>query len=161
MLNQMDQAAFTTALGDVFEATPAIASQVWHQRPFPTVRALHRHMLEQVESMALADQLALIRAHPDLGARVKMAAASVQEQVGAGLDQLSPEEYNRLLRLNQDYRTKFQFPFIMAVAGQTKESILNAFTQRLENSETTEIQQALREIGQIAWFRLQAWVIEP
>lgn len=157
----MDQAAFTAALGEVFEDTPAIAAQVWHQRPFATLEALHRQMLEQVEALPPEAQLALIRAHPDLGARVKMAEASVQEQAGAGLNQLTPEECDRILRLNQDYRTKFQFPFIMAVSGQTKESILNTFAQRLENSTAVETQRALQEIGQIAWFRLQAWVTEP
>lgn len=161
MLNQMDQAAFTAALGEVFEETPAIAAQAWHHRPFATLEALHHCMLKQVEAMPSSEQLALIRAHPDLGARVQMADASVQEQAGAGLDQLTPEEYSYLLHLNQDYRTKFQFPFIMAVAGQTKKSILDAFACRLENSPPAETQQALREIGQIAWFRLQAWVIEP
>lgn len=160
-LNQMDQPAFTAALGSVFEDTPAIAHTAWHQRPFPTIKSLHDCMIEIVQSMSLADQLVLINAHPDLGSRVQMAVASLQEQSGAGLDRLTPEEYSRFQTLNQTYRTKFGFPFIMAVAGQTKEQILTAFTQRLDHAKSTEIQQALQEIGKIAGLRLKAWVNEP
>lgn len=160
-LNQMDQAAFTTALGAVFEATPAIATQTWHQRPFASLAALHHCLVHTMQTLPPTEQLALIQAHPDLGSRVQMAVASQQEQAAAGLDQLTPEERDRFFRLNQTYRTKFQFPFIMAVADQRKEMILQAFSQRLENTQATEIQQALLEISQIAWFRLQVWVVEP
>lgn len=160
-LNQLDQAAFTAALGAVFEETPAIADQAWHHRPFATVEALHRCMIAIVQAMPSADQLALIRAHPDLGSRVHMADASLQEQAGAGLDRLTPEEYACFQTLNRNYRTKFGFPFIMAVAGQTKDHVLTAFTQRLDQAESIEIQHALEEIGKIAWFRLKVWVSEP
>ena len=104
--------------------------------------------------MSLAEQLTLIQAHPDLGSRVKMAAASVQEQAGAGLSQLAPEEYKHFQALNIAYRKKFGFPFVMAVKDQTKASILQAFRTRLENHKDPEIQQALSEIAQIARFRL-------
>ncbi|HEY9761592.1 MAG TPA: 2-oxo-4-hydroxy-4-carboxy-5-ureidoimidazoline decarboxylase [Trichocoleus sp.] len=160
-LNQMDQAAFTEALGAVFEDTPAIAHQAWYQRPFPTAESLHHCMIEIVQSMPLADQLTLIRAHPDLGSRVQMADASVQEQTSVGLDRLTPEEHACFLSLNQNYRTKFGFPFIMAVAGQSKKQILTAFAERLDHAQSTEIRQALQEIGKIAWFRLKAWISEP
>jgi 2-oxo-4-hydroxy-4-carboxy-5-ureidoimidazoline decarboxylase len=157
-LNQMDQAAFTAALGAAFEETPAIAAQAWHHRPFDSLKALHQCMADIVQALPLADQLALLRAHPDLGSRVQMADASVQEQASVGLDQLTPEDYERFLSLNQRYREKFGFPFIMAVAGQTQAAILSAFAQRLENPESTEIQQALQEVSKIAGFRLQTWV---
>ena len=62
-----------------------------------------------------------------------MAEASVAEQRGAGLDKLSPEEYNRFHRLNQQYRQTFGFPFILAVKGHTKETILKNFAQRVNN----------------------------
>ncbi|MBD0267620.1 2-oxo-4-hydroxy-4-carboxy-5-ureidoimidazoline decarboxylase [Pseudanabaena sp. FACHB-2040] len=159
-LNQMDQATFTATLAAVFEDTPAIAAQTWHHRPFSSLKSLHQAMSEIVQAQSLADQLALLRAHPDLGGRVQMADASVQEQASVGLNQLTAEEYEQFLSLNQRYREKFKFPFIMAVAGQTQASILKAFAQRLENSETEEIQQALQEVSKIAWFRLNAWIKE-
>jgi 2-oxo-4-hydroxy-4-carboxy-5-ureidoimidazoline decarboxylase len=153
-LNQMSQADFVTALGAVFEDTPAIAQQVWHQRPFQDEVELHRCMVNVVKSASSEEQLALIRAHPDLGSKAKMAEASVQEQAGVGLDRLRPEEYDRFRMLNEAYQKKFGFPFIIAVKNHTVTSILEAFVHRLENSTAMELQQALSEIIQIAEFRL-------
>ncbi len=158
-LNQMNQEAFVEALGAVFEDTPAIAHQTWNDRPFRDVADLHQKMVQVVNGMSSDEQLALIKAHPDLGSRAKMAEASVQEQAGVGLDRLSPEEYQRFQSLNQAYKTKFGFPFIIAVKNHTKASILNAFEQRLQNSIEAEKQQALSEIAQIAHFRLEAIVL--
>ncbi|MGB0562140.1 MAG: 2-oxo-4-hydroxy-4-carboxy-5-ureidoimidazoline decarboxylase [Spirulinaceae cyanobacterium] len=157
-LNRMDQAAFVAALGAVFEKTPAIAAQAWQQRPFADRAALQTVMVQVVDQMAIAAQLELIRAHPDLGSRAQMAAASVQEQAGAGLNVLSPEEYAQFQQLNQQYQHKFGFPFIIAVKRHSKSSILAAFTQRLQNPLDVERQQALVEICRIAALRLQDWV---
>ncbi len=153
-LNQMSQEAFVKALGAVFEDTPAIAYQVWNQRPFADVAELHQQMVDVVKAMSPEQQLALIQAHPDLGSQAKMAEASVKEQAGAGLAQLSLEEYDRFQSLNRAYKDKFGFPFIVAVKNHTKGSILDSFERRLENSMEAEMEQALTEIAQIARFRL-------
>ena len=153
-LNQMSQAEFVAAVGAVFEDTPAIAAQTWAERPFVTITELHQKLVAVMQQLPPADKLALICAHPDLGSRLKMAEASVQEQSGAGLDRLSPEEFDRFQQLNQRYKAKFGFPFIIAVRHQTKASILEAFDRRLQNSTEVEQQQALTEISQIAHLRL-------
>jgi 2-oxo-4-hydroxy-4-carboxy-5-ureidoimidazoline decarboxylase len=153
-LNHLSQAEFTTALGDIFEHSPLIAEQAWLERPFESVTALHEAMVRVVVALPTAEQLSLICAHPDLGTRAKMAEASVQEQAGAGLDRLTPEEYERFQQLNQAYRDRFGFPFILAVRHHTKESILQTFAERLTHDPATERQQALAEIAQIAWIRL-------
>ena len=153
-LNQMSQEAFVKALGAVFEDTPAIAYQVWNQHPFADVAELHQQMVDVVKAMSREQQLALIQAHPDLGSRAKMAEASVKEQAGAGLAQLSREEYDRFQSLNRAYQDKFGFPFIVAVKNHTKASILDTFERRLENPMEAETEQSLTEIAQIAHFRL-------
>jgi 2-oxo-4-hydroxy-4-carboxy-5-ureidoimidazoline decarboxylase len=158
--NQMSQAEFVAAVGAVFEDTPAIAAQAWATRPFTTVTDLHQKLVAVMQQSRPAEQLALICAHPDLGSRLKMAEASVQEQSGAGLDRLSPEEFDRFQILNQRYKTKFGFPFIIAVRNQTRASILEAFDRRLQNSVEAERQQALTEISQIAHLRLLD-LVEP
>ncbi|MFN5765028.1 MAG: 2-oxo-4-hydroxy-4-carboxy-5-ureidoimidazoline decarboxylase, partial [Pseudanabaena sp.] len=99
-------------------------------------------------------QLKLICAHPDLGSKFKMAEASVQEQSTVGLDQLSATEYDRFQYLNQAYKDKFAFPFIIAVRNHTKDSILKAFEQRLLNNLEVEKKQAIAEIIEIARWRL-------
>lgn len=153
-LNQMDQEAFVAALGAVFENTPAIAQQAWENRPFADGFTLHQAMVNIVNAMDREDQLALIRAHPDLGSKARMAEASVQEQAGVGLDRLTPQEFERFQTLNQRYKDTFGFPFIIAVKNHTKTSILEAFARRLQNPIEIEINQALTEIAQIAQFRL-------
>ncbi|MBF2075724.1 MAG: 2-oxo-4-hydroxy-4-carboxy-5-ureidoimidazoline decarboxylase [Synechococcales cyanobacterium C42_A2020_086] len=153
-LNAMSQSEFTAALETVFEDTPEVARRVWQRRPFRDVADLHQQMVTVVQAMTPDEQLALIRAHPDLGTRAKMADASVQEQAGAGLNRLSPEEYERFQQLNHTYWATFGFPFIVAVKNHTKESILSEFERRLRNSIRDEQNQALAEINQIAWFRL-------
>lgn len=153
-LNQMSRDAFVEALGTVFEETPRIADRTWEQRPFVSVADLHQRMVEDVKAMTPADQIALLQAHPDLGSRVQMADASVQEQAGAGLNQLTPVEYERFQRLNQAYKEQFGFPFIIAVKHHTKDSILAAFEQRLRNTKPEERDRALQEVFEIARLRL-------
>lgn len=155
-LNQMSQQEFTEVLGEIWEQTPEIAAKAWEDRPFRNWEALYQAMVAIVEDMSEAEQLALIKAHPDLGSKTKMAAASVQEQAGVGLDRLSESEYQRFQALNQAYKDKFEFPFIIAVKNHTKESILAAFESRLENSREIERQQAIAEISKIARLRLES-----
>jgi 2-oxo-4-hydroxy-4-carboxy-5-ureidoimidazoline decarboxylase len=101
------------------------------------------------------ERLALLRAHPDLGTRARMSDASVGEQKGAGLDRLTREEFDRLQRLNRAYREKFGFPFLFAVKGSTKHDILAALERRLAAAPEEELDEALRQVGRIALFRLR------
>ncbi|WP_253274253.1 2-oxo-4-hydroxy-4-carboxy-5-ureidoimidazoline decarboxylase [Myxosarcina sp. GI1] len=155
-LNQMEREEFTTALGEIWEETPEIARKTWVSKPFASFEALYQSMVAIVKEMSEVEQLALIKAHPDLGSKTKMAEASVQEQAGVGLDRLTSEEYERFQSLNQAYKNKFGFPFIIAVRNQTKDSILEAFASRLENSLEREKQQAITEISKIARLRLES-----
>ena len=157
-INAMNRTAFIQALGAIFEDTPSIAHQVWPQRPFTDVTELYQEMIGVVRSMTTQQQLTLIRAHPDLGSKAKMAADSIREQSGVGLDRLNKTEYDRFHNLNQSYQDKFGFPFIIAVKNQTISTILAAFEQRIQNSVTMEIDQAIAEICQIARFRLDSTI---
>jgi 2-oxo-4-hydroxy-4-carboxy-5-ureidoimidazoline decarboxylase len=153
-INQMSQESFVEVFGTVYEATPEVAAEVWRDRPFTDSAALHQAMVTVVNNMSAAAQLRLILAHPDLGSKAQMAEASVQEQSNARLDQLSAVEYAQFQRLNNAYRQKFGFPFVMAIKGQNKTCILNAFEQRLNHGTAEERARSLLEIFNIAQFRL-------
>jgi 2-oxo-4-hydroxy-4-carboxy-5-ureidoimidazoline decarboxylase len=153
-LNALDRAAFVEALGWIFEHSPWVAERAWASRPFPSADALHHAMVEQVEQAAREEQLALLRAHPDLGRRARISEASAAEQSGAGLDCLTPEEFEVLQRLNAAYRDRYGFPFLYAVKGSTKHDILRALEQRLASPPEQEYREALRQIYRIAKFRL-------
>ncbi|MDJ1181026.1 2-oxo-4-hydroxy-4-carboxy-5-ureidoimidazoline decarboxylase [Roseofilum sp. BLCC_M91] len=154
-INQMSQEDFVEALGGLFEKTPAIAAQTWHQKPFRDRKHLYQMLISQMLELSDGEKMALIRAHPDLGSRLNMAPDSIAEQAGAGLDRLSSQEYDRFVTLNEAYKQKFGFPFIMAVKGQTKETILKAFEARLSDDFQVEQAQALEEIAKIVQFRLE------
>ncbi len=155
-IDRMDRSQFVQALGEIFEHTPTVAAQAWYHRPFSSIEDLHQKMMAVVMGFDREQKLALARAHPDLGSKVKMAPASVQEQAGVGLDRLTPDEHARFQQLNQAYLAKFDFPFIIAVKNHTKQSVLAAFDRRLQNSADAELATAIEEISQIARFRLLA-----
>lgn len=141
----------------LFEHSPWVVERAFAAAPFPDKCALHAAIMRVVEDATAAEQLALIRAHPELGVKeVLLTEASQAEQQGAGLRAPSPEEFARFTALNDAYREKFGFPFIICVRLQPgKEAILETFAKRLENDSDLEKAQALREIGSITWLRLQ------
>jgi len=161
-INRMSPHDFRRALGDVFERSPWIAERAWAARPFRSRAALHRTMVRVVRDASREEQLALLRAHPDLAIRAARAdalsAASRVEQSSAGLDRLTDEEYARFGRLNARYREKFGFPFIIAVRKHDKTSILAAFERRLRNTVDAEIEAALAEVADITRLRLETLV---
>jgi 2-oxo-4-hydroxy-4-carboxy-5-ureidoimidazoline decarboxylase len=134
-LNHLPAAEFVAALGAIFEHSPWIPERVAALRPFDSTIALHRAMCDAVMHAAEAQQLALIRAHPELAGRAAIAgnltAASTSEQKGAGLSACTPEQYQRLQSLNGAYNTRFGFPFVLAVKGHTPDSVLTALGSRV------------------------------
>jgi len=130
-INSLSREQFVANLGWVFEHSPWVAESAWEIRPFHGLSHLHAAMKQVVNSASREDQLTLLRAHPDLGTRARISTASSGEQSGAGLDNLNSDEYQRLKRLNTEYREKFGFPFLYAVKGSTKYDILQALEQRL------------------------------
>ncbi|MBX8813616.1 2-oxo-4-hydroxy-4-carboxy-5-ureidoimidazoline decarboxylase [Pseudochrobactrum algeriensis] len=162
-LNDRPETDFVSALGGVFEHSPWVAEAVAGGRPFASVSALHQAMVQAVEKAGVTKQLALIRAHPDLAGKAARAGhltdASTSEQKGAGLDRLDDAEYERFHSLNDAYKQRFDFPFILAVRGfdgkgHDKHSILASFETRLQNTPEQEISEALRQIARIAELRL-------
>lgn len=153
--NAMDRDAFVEALGWIFEGSPWVAERAWSSGPFRDLDALHAAMVRQVQGATCEEQLALLRSHPDLGTRARISEASSGEQAGAGLQELTAEEFARLERLNRAYKEKFNFPFLFAVKGSTKYDILQALERRLENPADVEFAEALRQVYRIAEFRLR------
>ena len=157
-LNALPAAGFVAMLGGIFEHSPWVAERVADRRPFGSVVALTARMRAAVTAASPAEQLALIRAHPRLGARgpqlASLTSASQGEQRRAGLAACSDDEYAQLLLLNDAYMARFDFPFILAVRGHDPASIIASCRRRLGQSPEEEAQTALAQIGLIAGFRL-------
>ena len=154
-LNACDREGFIAAVGWVFEHSPWVAERASAAAPFASLEALHAAMTEVEMQASRDEQLDLLRAHPDLGTRAKMTAASEGEQSGAGLDRMGRDDYDRLQRLNTAYRTKFGFPFLYAVKGSTVAQILAALDARLAADWDQEFVEGLRQASRIARFRLE------
>ncbi|MDP8983721.1 MAG: 2-oxo-4-hydroxy-4-carboxy-5-ureidoimidazoline decarboxylase [Pseudomonadota bacterium] len=164
-LNELPAADFTAALAALFEHSPWVPHRVAALRPFASGIGLHRALCEAVMHAGEAQQLQLIRAHPELAGRAalqgNLTAASTREQSGAGLSACTAEQYQRLHSLNAAYGSRFGFPFILAVKGHTVDSVLAALAERVTHTADEERQVALREIFRIARFRLADLVDEP
>ena len=158
-LNRLDQAGFVDAVGWIFEHSPWVAVRAFNASPFANLEAMYAAMTEQVELATFAEKLALLQAHPDLGTRARLSTASTAEQAGAGLDSLTPGEFEQLHRLNTAYRSRFGFPFLLAVKGSTKNDILRALQARTEAIPEDEFREALRQVYRIARFRLEDLII--
>ena len=157
-LNACDQRQFVDAVGWVFEHSPWVAERAWQNRPFASVDALHVAMTQEMLAATPDEQLALLCAHPDLGARARMSEASTTEQSGAGLDSLTPFQYERLLAQTSEYRRRFGFPFLYAVKGSTIDQILAALDERVVLDPAAEFNEALRQVTRIARVRLDGTV---
>ena len=154
-LNSLDRSKFVEAVGFVFEHSPWVAERAFEATPFPSIEALQAAMVAAVEKAKPEEQLALLRAHPDLGTRARISSASEAEQAGAGLNSLTAEEFQRLQRLNSIYRARFGFPFLFAVTGSSKYDVLQALEQRVEAPPDVEYREALRQVYRIAEFRIR------
>jgi OHCU decarboxylase len=162
-LNQLDTAAFVDLLRGIYEHSPWIPERAAAQRPFASPAALKLALQEAVSSASEAEQLSLLRAHPELAGKAAIAgeltAESTGEQAASGLNLCSPEEYALLHRLNAAYNDKFGFPFILAVKGPTgkgltRQAIIATFERRLKQRRQDELQEALRQVHRIAEIRL-------
>lgn len=161
-LNTADRAAFTAALGHLFEHSPWVADETWPRRPFRDAGHLHAELCATMRAAPRDRQLALIRAHPDLAGRLaqqrQLTAESAREQASAGLAALTADELAAFQKLNATYLARFGFPFIICARLSNKSAILAAMESRVGNSPDAEFSTALGEIEKIAQLRLQDWL---
>jgi 2-oxo-4-hydroxy-4-carboxy-5-ureidoimidazoline decarboxylase len=157
-LNAGTRAEFLAALADIFEHSPWVAEAAANARPFATLAALYQGLSRALLDADEARQLAVFKAHPDLAGKAAQAGTltpdSTAEQASAGLDRLSEDEYATFHRLNEAYKAKFGFPFIICVRRHTRDSILHALERRRANDLAAERATAVAEILRIVALRL-------
>ncbi|MEO0671463.1 MAG: allantoinase PuuE [Pseudomonadota bacterium] len=154
---------FVEMFGSVFEHSPWVAERAFDLELGPahdTAVGVWNALCRAFRMATPDERLGVLRAHPDLAG--KLAAAkrltddSTAEQASAGLDALTDDERRRFEDLNASYTKAFGFPFIIAVRDHSKEGILGAFVQRLDNTADQEFDAACRQVERIAYHRLQA-----
>lgn len=156
----MDRDGFLARFGPVFEHSPWIAEAAWQAGPPPdTAEGLHAVMVGVLRAAPRERQLDLLNAHPDLAGKLavngELTADSSAEQASAGLDRCTPDEFARFTALNDAYRARFGFPFILAVKGRSPAEILAAFERRAGNTPEEEFAEALAQVERITLLRLK------
>lgn len=156
MISPAERRAFVARHRALFEHSPWVVERAANRLPLAD---LHAGLMQVVHDAAPDEQLALIRAHPELAGKAaldgSLTEASADEQASAGLDRLTPAEFDRFHALNAAYRDKFGFPFIICVRLTDKAGILAAMERRLASDRDAEIATALDEIGKIVRLRLE------
>jgi 2-oxo-4-hydroxy-4-carboxy-5-ureidoimidazoline decarboxylase len=158
-INALPPADFVAKFGFLFEHSPWIVEAAETRRPFASIAAMEAAMAAIIEDAGQEAQIALLRAHPELAGKAvldkTLTEASTAEQASAGLDRLTPDEYATFHELNDAYRARFAFPFIICVRLTDKAGILAAMRARTANDVATEIAAARAEIAKIVHLRLE------
>ena len=155
-INKLSKSEFIKVFANIFENARWIAEELYNKKPFGNFEELSSKILNIFETATREKQLKILKDHPDLANKTKISLLtpdSLKEQTGAGLDQCTEEEFNEFKKLNASYK-KFGFPFILAVKGKTKTEILNNFKKRIYSDLETEFDEAIKQVKQIASFRL-------
>ena len=159
--NALSDVDFVARYRELFEHSPWVVERAAKQRPFDDLLA---GLMAPVLAATPEEQVALIRAHPELAGKAAidgtLTAASAAEQTGAGLDRLTPEEFARFHALNNAYRHRYGFPFVICVRLTDKAGILAAMERRLDTGRNAEIAAAIEQIGHIVRLRLAAMEAE-
>lgn len=158
-VNHMTGPEFLECFAAVYEHSPWVAERVLLRRPFAGRDAMVEAMRGVVDAASDEEKMALIRAHPDLAGKLaragRLTEESTREQAGLGLDRLGDDEYERFSALNESYRRRFGFPFIICARMTTKQGVLDAFEKRLKQEPAAEVEEALRQIHHIARLRIE------
>ena len=158
--NALGEREFVERFGAVFEHSPWVAKRAWQKKPFRSLDSLHAAMMQSVAEARKDEQLALVRAHPELAGREAkqdaLTADSSSEQGRLGFLQLTREEFEAMARLNQRYRERHGFPCIVALRlHATRDSVLAEISRRIEGDSEAELKAALEQIGHITRGRLE------
>ena len=157
-INKLSQTEFTEVFGNIFENASWITEKLYKEKPFVNFRDLSKKMLNVFNSTNNENKLKILNSHPDLADKTKidsLTPESNQEQINAGLDRCTEEEFNEFKNLNIEYKKKFGFPFILAVKKKSKIEILDNFRKRILSDKKIEFNNAIEQVKEIAILRLE------
>ncbi len=157
-INNLPRSAFIKIFANIFEKSKWIAERLHNKKPFKNFKDLCSKMLDIFEKTNKENQLIILRAHPDLADKIKICSFtsdSLEEQSNAKLDQCSEQEFKEFKDLNNKYKKKFGFPYIIAAQGKVRKEILNNFRKRILYNKNEEFIEAKTQVKKIASLRLK------
>ena len=158
-VNNLDENVFLNIFKNIFEHSDFITKLVQKKRPFKNKSEIINHFMNTFDSLDQDKKVKIIRLHPDLGDKLKiregLTSFSQEEQSRAGLSECNDEEFREFNRLNNEFKSKFNIPFIYAVRGKTKQDILDEFIGRLKSDNMEqELDKSLIQVKKIANLRI-------
>jgi 2-oxo-4-hydroxy-4-carboxy-5-ureidoimidazoline decarboxylase len=153
-VNQLSENEFIDTFGNVFEKTNWIANKAFNSKPYKSFDEFIYTIIKIYENSSKEDCLKIFNAHPELAVEKRLTEDSHKEQRSANLNRCDNEEFNEFKNLNIEYKSKFGFPFIIAVKGKNKNEILDNFRIRVKNEINAEFNEAKKQVKKIATFRL-------
>ena len=159
-INKLSEIQFIKIFANIFENSQFIAEALYKKKGdgFSDFKDLINKMMDIFESTTKEQKLKVLNAHPDLADKAKISSLtsdSKNEQNSVGLDQCTEDEFNEFKKLNDIYKKKFNFPFIIAVKGKNKNEILETFKKRISSNPEIEFNEATKQVKQIASLRLE------
>tara|TARA_B100001996_G_C18408516_1_gene495920 strand:+ start:55 stop:561 length:507 start_codon:yes stop_codon:yes gene_type:complete len=156
-INKLSENEFNEVFSNIIENASWITKKLYVQKPFKNFQDLAKKMIGIFDATDKQNKLKILKSHPDLANKTKigfLTPDSNKEQNNAGLNECTKEEFDEFKKLNQDYKNKFGFPFILAVKGKKKLEILESFKERILSSKENEFKEAVKQVKQIAALRL-------
>ena len=158
-VNKLEENAFFEIFKNIYEHSDFITKLVQKKRPFKKKSEIINHFLNIFDSLDKDTKVNIIKSHPDLGDKLKikkgLTSFSQEEQSRAGLAECNDEEFKEFNRLNNEFKSKFNIPFIYAVRGKTKQDILDEFIGRLKSDNMEqELDKSLIQVKKIANLRI-------
>ena len=159
-INQMSDDIFIDYFKNIFEKTPLLAKLTSSNKPFKDKKNLINIFMNSFENLDKMSKRNIIKNHPDLGNKLKidnnLTTLSKNEQENVGLNKCTPEEYDFFHKMNNEFKLKFDIPFIFAVKGSNKNIIIEEFKRRLLNDDVNkEFEESINQVKKIALFRLE------
>jgi OHCU decarboxylase len=153
-INQLTKNDFISIFGNIFEKTKWIADSAYNLKPYKSSSELSAMIMKIYENTTKENYLKIFNAHPELAVENRLTDDSKNEQNNSNLNQCTDEEFNEFKILNNKYKKKFGFPFIIAVKGKNKSEILDNFRKRTNNKINLEFKEAKEQVKKIANYRL-------
>ena len=153
-INQLTKNDFISIFGNIFEKTKWIADSAYNLKPYKSSSELSAMIMKIYENTTKENYLKIFNAHPELAVENRLTDDSKNEQNNSNLNQCTDEEFNEFKILNNKYKKKFGFPFIIAVKGKNKSEILDNFRKRTNNKINLEFKEAKEQVKKIASYRL-------
>lgn len=156
-LNSAPDAQAARMLDTILERSPWLAQRVALARPFADLTAVGDAIAAEIATLSTPEQMRLLRAHPELAppAPDAMTAASQDEQARLRLSRPAEETAAALRELNQRYRARHGFPFIVALHEiSDTDAVVARFAASLDRDTDAEMTRALDAVVSVARARL-------